>query len=102
MAEVIDAVNQYRMAIDQLERGQASTLAYRWAELARGLHSEMEALAAEMAERAAQGLPVKLWHLQRMERYQSLMRQIGVVVNEYAPIAQADITAAQQLFVRLG
>jgi len=102
MPSVVDAMNRYRMALATLDQGQTATLLNAWVGNMRGLVAEMDALAAEMAERAARGKPVKLWHLQRMQRYQSLMRQIGNVVDEYAPIAQANIAEAQQDMVRMG
>lgn len=99
---VIDAVNSHRHVLDNLDRSQASRLLGEWVSLARGLSNDIDALALEMAERHAQGLPTKLWHLQRMDRYQKLMGQIQAQTRQYVEIAVGDVTHQQARMVELG
>ena len=73
-----------------------------WLDVTRGLEAECELLAREIAERQARGLPVTLWHVRRMERYQSLMRQVRAQIGRYSPGAIADIAEMQQMMARLG
>lgn len=100
--EVIDAMRAYRAALETLDGGQASRLMRLWLDVTRGLDVELEAVAAEMGRRAARGLPVSVWHLRRMERYQSLMAQVTEQVARFGPAAMADVTEMQMAFARLG
>jgi len=99
---VIDAIGAYRLALDAQDRSQAMRMAGLWMDVTRGLQAECELLAREIAERQARGLPVTLWHVRRMERYQSLMRQAATQVARFSPNAIADVTAMQQMMARLG
>jgi hypothetical protein len=100
--EVIDAMARYRNVLGNLDRSQATRLLQSWVQAMGGVNSEMDLLANEMAQRVAEGKPTKLWHLHRMERYQSLMRQMGQQVNRYTDVATGDVSQAQQLMARLG
>lgn len=99
---VIDAIDVYRAALDAQDRSQAMRLAGIWLDVTRGLEAECELLAREIAERQARGLPATLWHVRRMERYQSLMRQMRAQIGRYSPGAIADIAEMQQMMARLG
>jgi len=99
---VIDAMSAYRAAIEMQERGQAARLAGLWADVLRGLQGECERLAQELADRQARGLPVALWHVRRMERYQALMRQVTQQIRRFGPDVAADVTEMQRLMARWG
>jgi hypothetical protein len=64
------------------------------------LDGELERLALEMAAAAEAGRPVSRWHIARLERYQSLMRQVGMQIRNYVPVAADEISQAQALMAR--
>lgn len=99
---VIDAMSQYRLALDAADRAASTRMAAAWLDATRSLDGEIARLAMEMTNVAAAGRPVRIWHVQRMERYQSLMRQVGVQMREFAPVAVDEMTQAQALMARLG
>ena len=102
MPAVIDAMTNYRAQLDAQERAASTRMAAAWLDATRGLDSEMERLALELSNAANAGRPVRRWHVLRMERYQSLMRQMGGQMREYAPVAVAEMEAQQQLMARWG
>ena len=102
MPAVIDAMTNYRAQLDAQGTEQAARLASSWLNVTRGLDAEFERLAQEMADRRAQGLPVSLWHIRRMERYQSLMRQTNAQLAAFGPEVVGDVTRQQALMVRWG
>lgn len=102
MPAVIDAMTNYRAALDAQERAASTRMAAAWLDATRGLDGEMERLAMELSNAANAGRPVRRWHVLRMERYQSLMRQLGGQMREYAPVAVEQMEAQQQLMARWG
>lgn len=102
MSLVIDSMDQFRLSLDAVDSAASTRMAAAWLDATRALDGELERLAMEMASQAAAGRPVRLWHVQRLERYQSLMRQVGVQMREFAPVAVDEMTQAQALMARLG
>lgn len=100
--EVIDAMRAYRASLELQDTSQAVRLANLWHGIAGALVGEYEALAVEMTRRVALGLPVSIWHVRRIERYQSLMAQIVQRIDAFGPAAMADVTEMQRMYAALG
>jgi len=101
-AAVIEAMTTYRAQLDAQERAASTRMAAAWLDATRGLDGDMERLAMELSNAASAGRPVRRWHVLRMERYQSLMRQMGGQLREYAPVAVEQMQQQQQLMARWG
>jgi SPP1 gp7 family putative phage head morphogenesis protein len=99
---VVAQIEQFRQQVARLDATQTARMAATWADATRGLQASYDQLAVAMADRAARGLPVSLWHIQRQERYQSLLRQIDVQERALAHQYADDITSAQRVLAQLG
>ncbi len=99
-SEVIDVMSRFRAAIDAQQQAESVRMARAWLEVSRGLDLEFERLAREAAAAAAGGRSLSLWHVQRMERYQSLLAQILTEQRRFAPVAADEIAQTQQLLGR--
>ena len=99
---VIEAMTNYRAQLDAQERAASTRMAAAWLDATRGLDGDMERLAMQLSNAATAGRPVRRWHVLRMERYQSLMRQMGGQLREYAPVAVEQMQQQQQLMARWG
>lgn len=100
--EVVARMEQFRMQLDAHDQAQGVRMARAWELATRDLVGEYERVAQEIADRQARGLPVSRWHIQRLERYQSLLRQIDAKQRELAPVMVNEITSAQEELARLG
>lgn len=101
-SEIVDAMANFRRALDAQDRSQAARLAAMWRDVTQGLEAEMQRLAQEIADRVVRGLPATLWHVQRMERYQTLMAQVVRQLRQFNPLVIDDVTAMQSLYARWG
>lgn len=99
---VIDAMASFRTAIDTQQQAESVRMARAWLEVSRGLDAQFEALAQESAAAARGGRSLSLWHVQRMERYQSLLAQILTQQRRFAPVAADEIAQTQALLGRWG
>src|SRR5690349_5526376 len=73
---VIDAMTNFRTTIANQQQVESVHMARAWLEVSRGLDQEFERLAREATAAAHGGRSMTLWHVQRMDRYQSLLAQI--------------------------
>jgi len=100
--EVVAQSEQFRMQLDAHDASQATRMARAWGDATRSLEGEYERVAQEIGDLRARGLPVSRWHITRMERYQSLLRQIDAKQRELAPVMVNEIDSAQATLARLG
>jgi len=100
--EVVAQSEQFRMQLDAHDASQATRMARAWGDATRSLEGEYERVVQEIGDLRARGLPVSRWHITRMERYQSLLRQIDAKQRELAPVMVDEIGSAQATLARLG
>lgn len=98
---VIDAMTVFRRQLDQHAEQQARRMAAAWLTATRGLEAEADALAREIAERAAQGRRLRRIDVMRQERYQALAAQMRAQVARFADVAERETAEAQALLGRL-
>ena len=99
---VLDAMTAFRGELDRQMESQGHRMAGAWLTAVRGLDGEMEALARELSDRAARGLPVRRWDIVRQERYQALAAQMRTQVRQFATVAERETAEAQRLMGRWG
>lgn len=99
--EIVTQIQRHRELLDAFDHQQSLRMARAWQETMRELESAYAALAQEMAERAAQGLPVSRTQILRAERYQSLLVQIAAKQRALEPVIGGQIETAQAALAQL-
>lgn len=102
MPLVIDALTEFREALEREHRSAAIRMASVWNEALRRLDTELLGLATDVVARMATGRPVTMWHIVRMQRYQDLIRQINRQLSSFPAYAAGEVTGQQALFGEFG
>jgi SPP1 gp7 family putative phage head morphogenesis protein len=99
---VIEAMQQFKAQLLARESAQMQEMARQWLNVERALEANITALAREMDDRRLAGLPVKHWHVARMERHHELLRQLSKELTTYNDYANNVITDGQRTMAQLG
>ena len=94
--EAVEAVEKFRARLLNLDRGAASRLIRLYEPIWTRLLGDFEALSAQVA---SEGLT--LAQAQRLARYQTLLGQVLVEFDAYAPAAAEMVTASQRASIEL-
>lgn len=99
---IYEAALDYKDRLLRRDEAIARDMAGRWVQTMRGLEKEIDDLAATMARRRAQGLPVTAGYVYRTERYQQLLTQAYGQFRRYEIYASDLIAQNQSVFAKLG
>ena len=90
---IIDMMDRWRADLLAGEQTATRRMAQAWLSVEQSLQAQLDALAFEMAARPG---GVTMYQLRRMERFQGLMAQIQVQMNQYSAWVEQLVTERQQ------
>lgn len=92
MAEplVVRLAAEFRERLAERDSSLTGEMARRWLSVEAALQAEMLALAEQVADRQAAGLPIGQSQLFRLERYQSLLAQVQEQLTRFDAVSQID------------
>lgn len=99
---VVQSIRNFRLQLLAQERTHMDEMVQRWLDVERVLEGQIEALARAVAEGAAGGQGASIWQVQRMERYQILLRLAQAEIARYTLDAERAIVAGQRQMAALG
>ena len=101
-SEVIAAARGFKRDLLVREEQAMAEMGQAWRSVMFRLDAEINLLAQEMLDRKRSGLPVKAWHVYRMERYQQLLQQVAGEWQTLTPLAESIVISHQRTLAALG
>ncbi len=99
---IVDTMTSFRASILRREAEQMARMALAWRNVEQALMAEMELVASDVLERQAAGLTINRWRIERMARYQALLRDTRIQLLQYGEMAEREIISAQRVLAELG
>ena len=99
---VVEVMKQFKLDLLAREQVQMQDMAKKWLGLEDALESQIQAMANEFAQEAAEGRAISQAKLWKMGRYQSLQAQLQQELASYTQYAEALITENQAQLGALG
>lgn len=101
-SSVIDVMRLFKADLKRLEAAQMRSMTAAWLKIERSMEADIELLAREVAEMAAEGEVVNAARVARLTRYQRLVAQIETQYTRFAGQAAGEIAAGQRAWGELG
>lgn len=99
---VVRVTREFKAQLLIREQAQMQAMAGRWLDIERLLDGQISALAADFEQRRLAGQAISEAALFRMERFQSLLRQLERELETYQEYADDRIATGQRENARLG
>ncbi len=99
---IVDTMTSFRASLLRREAEQMARMASAWRNVEQALMAEMELVASDVLERQAAGLTINRWRIERIERYQALLRDTRIQLLQYGEMAEREIISAQRVLAELG
>lgn len=101
-AAVVKTARAFKVSLESQEAAQMRAMARYWITVEESLDGQVTALAEQIAKLAAEGKPVSVGKLYRLERYKKLLIQTQTEFLRYADYAERVITQKQEELWQLG
>lgn len=95
-SQVVSVLRQFRGRMDGMDEQLMRDLAQAWTRVERALDAELQALAEEMARRAAEGETITEQLIRRSERFRQLQAQAAQEAQRFSNEASEIIGAYQE------